>query len=57
MATLLVLTRAILESRLDPEVIVRCTELQLRMLGVSVEDARAIVCRPLPDFAQAFLRG
>jgi AcrR family transcriptional regulator len=57
MATLLVLTRAILESRLDPEVIVRSTELQLRMLGVSVEDARAIVCRPLPDFAQAFLRG
>lgn len=57
MATLLVLTRALLESRLDPEVIVRSIELQLRMLGVSVEDAHAIVCRPLPDSAQSFLRG
>jgi AcrR family transcriptional regulator len=57
MATLLALTRAMLESRQDPEVIVRSIELQLRMLGVSVDDAHAIVCRPLPDSAQSFLRG
>ena len=56
MATLLALTRAILEGRNEPALVIRSIELQLRMLGISIEEARTIVERPLPEIAQSFLR-
>jgi len=55
LATLLALMRAILESRAEPGLVVRSIELQLRMLGVPVDEARAMVRHPLPKVAQSIL--
>jgi AcrR family transcriptional regulator len=55
MATLLSLMRAMLEDRAEPRLIIESVALQLRMLGVPPEEARRIVCEPLPDIAHPIL--